>query len=104
MMSEPVETSYEKDRKQREKALLARLNKLPKDNPIAKMAVKHQRADINQEQSWQQFQIVDELVSAARKCVADGDDFDEAVVNLADALNSLVGTKSKKTDDDDSDE
>lgn len=105
MYDEVAPTSdWEKKRQEREKAMLKRLNSLPKDNPIAKMAVKHQKADMNQEQSWEQFKIVDELVSAARKCVADGDDFNEAVSNLADALQSLVDKKSSKTDDNVSDE
>jgi len=102
-MTEPSiasESKWEKERKAREAAMLSRLKKLPKENDIVKIAIKRKAADTRGQDVWKQFEIVDELVSAARKKVTDGDSFDEAIMELGEALCSLVDNGKKKADDD----
>ena len=94
------ESKWKKEREARQKAMLKRLKALPKDNEIVKIAVKRKANDLTGEDSYKKFEIVDELVSACRKCVTEGDDFDEAVGDLADALSSLVDKGEEESDDD----
>lgn len=87
--------------KKREQALLKRLQKLPKKNEIVKLAIKRKKADVNRDEMWKQFDVVEELVSAARKSCMDGEDFSETVMDLAEALKALVDKGSQKEETED---
>lgn len=94
------ESKWEKERKARQAAMIKRLKSLPKDNAIVKLAIKRKSADMNYQETDQKFGIIEELVSAARKQVTDGEDYNDTISDLGEAICSLVDNGKKKADDD----
>jgi hypothetical protein len=102
----PMKDNYQK----RKEAMKKRLASLGKGNPVVAKAVKAQEPP-EEDKKWKDWQIVDELVSAARREYMDekGKSMNECVSNLANALSKLASkkgldTRSKKHNNEDIDE
>lgn len=79
------------DFQKRRNAMKGRLASLGKDNPVVAEAMKRQ--DPPQEDAkWKNWNIVDELVSAARKEYFDekGESMKDCLTNLSQALSKLA--------------
>lgn len=88
---EPMHKEMEKKRK----AMQSRLSKLGTDNPVVKLALKNQQPPM-EDTKWKNWEIVDELVRAARKEYFDKENgsMNDCVANLAKALTKLAMSKS----------
>lgn len=98
------------DYQKRRQAMKSRLVKLGKDNPVVSKAVKMQEPP-EEDKRWKNWEIVDELVSAARREYFDkeGGNMSGCLVNLSKALSKLASQKGidsskNKVNNDDSDE
>jgi len=108
MMDSPVGMSKEYQRKK--EAMKKRLILLGKKNPVVAKAVKNQEPP-KEDIKWKEWQIVDELVSAARREYFDEEkgEMNECIANLASALSKLASQKgidkgNQKHNNDDIDE
>ena len=103
MASTPMDMEQShKEMEKKRKAMQGRLSKLGTDNPVVKQALKDSNPKHN-ENKWQNWQIVDSLVSAARKEYMEEEDKDmmSCVGNLAKALTKLASSKSSPKSDED---
>jgi len=108
MMDSPMGMS--KEFQKRKEAMKKRLVSLGKNNPVVAKAVKNQEPP-QEDTKWKEWQIVDELVSAARREYFDkeGGKMNECIANLASALSKLASQKGldkgkEKHNNDDIDE
>lgn len=107
-MDSPVGMS--KDYQKRKEAMKKRLASLGKGNPVVAAAVKNQEPP-QEDTKWKNWNIVDELVSAARHSYfkEEGESMQDCVANLASALSKLASKKgldngNGKVENDDIDE
>lgn len=107
MMDSP---SMPKEMLKKRAAMKARLEKLGKDNPVVKGAMKMQEPPM-EDTKWKEWQIVDDLVSAARKefFKEEGESMSDCVAYLAKAFAKLASQKgidkgNKKEENDDNNE
>jgi hypothetical protein len=98
------------DFQKRRAAMAKRLTSLGKDNPIVAKAVKAQEPP-KEDTKWKEWQIVDELVSAARRQYFDKENcsMGDCVGDLAEALSKLASKKgldkgNSKVENDDNNE
>lgn len=98
MMDAMPMTDWEKKNKKRKEAMKKRLASLGKDNPVVARAVKNQEPP-QEDTKWKNWNVVDELVSAARREYFDkeGSSMSKCIANLATALQKLSGTKGLDT-------
>jgi len=92
--------SISKEYQKKKDVMAKRLSALGKDNPIVAKAVKAQQPPM-EDTKWKEWQIVDELVSAARREYFDkeGGNMSACISSLADALEKLstkLGVDKKK--------
>lgn len=100
-----------KDMMKRKEAMKKRLASLGKNNPVVQKAMKMQDPP-EEDMKWKHWQMVDELVSAARREYFDkeGGDMNKCVGHLAEALSKLASQKgidkgkSKHNNDEDDDD
>lgn len=90
MKEEPV-MADDKEYKQKQKALQKRVKKLGTDNPIVKKAVK--RLDLKD--TYEDFEIVHELVAAAYATYSDGGNLNKCMLDLGRAIVKAAGSVSK---------
>jgi len=90
MMDSPM-MAMDKEMKKKKEAMKKRLASLGMDNPVVKSAMKSQDP-MQHDKKWQEWNVVDELVSAARRKYFDGEgeSMGKCVGNLADALSKLA--------------
>lgn len=96
MDAEPL-SDYEKKHKEQMAAMQKRIQSLP-SNPVTESAKKSMKVQMGENDVWKQFEIVDKLVSSARKQVTDGETFGKTMGHLADAIRGLVDKGGKKHD------
>jgi len=91
MMDSPTPNS---DFQKRREAMKKRLVSLGKDNPVVARAMKAQEPP-QEDTKWKEWEVVDELVSAARREYfdKDGGEMGECVANLSKALSKLASEK-----------
>lgn len=91
-MDSPV--AINKDYQKRRDAMKHRLTALGKSNPVVAKAMKNQEPP-QEDTKWKNWNIVDELVSAARREYfdKDGGKMGECLANLASALSKLASKK-----------
>lgn len=78
---------FDDEREKRNKAMQSRLKKLDTDNPVVKKAIKK-----NQPRRDEEFDVVNELVSAAFSEFSEGDgSLKESMLNLSKAISSASG-------------
>lgn len=89
--SEPAsESDWKKKREAREKALQARLSKLPQDNVIVKSIKDDKKEENDYEKKDMEWEVISKLYCESRDLFMEGDkSFKEVVKGLADALSSL---------------
>lgn len=102
--------SMPKEMLKKRAAMKQRLAKLGSNNPVVKGAMKMQEPPM-EDTKWKNWQIVDDLVSAARKeyFKEEGESMSDCVSYLAKAFAKLASQKGldngkKKEENDDSDE
>lgn len=100
----------DKEMQKKREAMKKRLAALGKDNPVVAAAVKNQDP-VSHDQKWQDWNVVDELVNAARRKFFDGEGekLSGCLTNLGNALlklasNKGIDTGKKSANNDDSDE
>lgn len=96
-MDYPESTSQNSYKKRQEK-MLKRLKTLPK-NPIVAAAIKRKKGELGEDENREQWNAVDELVSAARKQCMEGEDFDSTIKDLSSALLALAGEEGAGEDE-----
>ena len=84
------DTKWEKERAKKRAAMILRLSSLGKDNPIVSKAIKSQQP-MNSDLKYKSWEVVDELVSAARREYFDKEDgsMKDCLLNLGKALTKL---------------
>lgn len=89
-----MEMSMKDDYQKRKAAMKKRLSSLGAKNPVVAKAIKAQEPP-QEDTKWKEWQIVDELVSAARQeyMHKEGGEMNECVANLAKALSGLASKK-----------
>lgn len=83
-----------KDYQKRKQAMKQRLASLDKKNPVVAAAIKNQEPP-QEDTKWKNWNVVDELVSAARHeyFKEEGESMQDCVANLASALSKLASKK-----------
>lgn len=81
----------DKEMQKKREAMKSRLAALGKNNPVVMGAMKMQDPH-HEDMKWKNWQVVDELVSAARREYMDKENgsMKECVINLATALSKLA--------------
>lgn len=95
------EASLSKEEKQRKEAMQKRLEKIDKDNPVVKKAIKNQEPS----DPYEDFEVVHELVSAAFGTYSEKGNLKQCMLDLGDAIikaaKNIKGGRSKKSHNDD---
>ena len=88
------ESKWEKENRKKKEAMKKRLLSLGKDNPVVAKAIKQQEPPM-EDKKWANWDVVDTLVSAARREYFDKEDanLQTCVSNLSRALAKLASKK-----------
>lgn len=79
-------TDMDKEMKKRREAMKKRLEKLGTGNPVVAEAVKHNQPH----KDMDEFEVVEELVAAARKRYQEDGNLKQCVISLSEALQKVV--------------
>lgn len=83
----------DKEYKKRQAAMKKRLKSLGSDNPVVSQAIKDNEP---QRDTYKEFAVVDELVSAARNKYRVDGNFKACVQNLSEALGKLASGENSE--------